>query len=385
LRVLFVSHYALPHVGGIETSIAAVAGELTGRGHDVAHLASAALRPGERDRMAPSPYRVVRVPAANALERRLGVPYPVFSPLLLSALRREVARADVVHAHGFLYLSSAVALGFARRAQHRPLRVLTEHVGHVPYPNAALDRAERIAIATLGRGTARRAEAIATYNARVAGELRELAPGALAAHIVNGVDPERFRPPRAGERGRVRGELGWDERPRVVFVGRAVAKKGLRVALEAAALGGGAFDLVVVGPGVDAPPGAPHVEALGGISPARLADVYRAADAFVLPSTGEGFPLSAQEAMASGLPIVLGDDAAYSDQVAGAGASVRLVSADGPAVAAELTALLADSAACRAAGEAAALHARSAFSWQTAADVHERLYAEVAEHRRAAP
>jgi glycosyltransferase involved in cell wall biosynthesis len=381
LRILLVSHYALPHVGGIETAIAGIAGELARRGHEVTHLASASLRPGEpadEER----PYRVVRVPAANVLERRLGVPYPLFSPRLVPALRAEVARADVVHAHGFLYQSSATALALARRAPGRPLRVLTEHVAHVPYTSLVLDRVERVAVATIGRAVARRAEAIATYNDRVAAELQALAPGTMAVRIANGVDVERFRPASDPERARLRAELGWDERPRVLLVGRGVEKKGLRVALEAVTLADGAFELVLAGPGLAAPPGALAVETLGTLPPGRLAEVYRAADAFMLPSVGEGFPLSAQEAMASGLPVVLGDDPAYASVVGGAGAGARLVPPAPEALVAELLSLLADPDQRARAGAEAADHARAAFSWPAAADVHERLYAEVAERRR---
>ena len=50
LRILFVSHYALPHLGGIEVVVDALARELATRGHSVVHVASAArggaVRPG---------------------------------------------------------------------------------------------------------------------------------------------------------------------------------------------------------------------------------------------------------------------------------------------------------------------------------------------------
>ena len=42
MRILFVSHYALPHLGGIEVAIDAMARELSGRGHEVAYVASGA-------------------------------------------------------------------------------------------------------------------------------------------------------------------------------------------------------------------------------------------------------------------------------------------------------------------------------------------------------
>ncbi|CAA9538862.1 MAG: hypothetical protein AVDCRST_MAG30-4524, partial [uncultured Solirubrobacteraceae bacterium] len=112
-RILFLSHYGLPHLGGMEVVIDAAARELARRGHEVTHLTSDAVNatPGEP----PAGYRVIRLPALNALETRLGVPYPVFGPALARALRREVARADVVHAHGFLYMPSVAGLAMARR------------------------------------------------------------------------------------------------------------------------------------------------------------------------------------------------------------------------------------------------------------------------------
>jgi phosphatidyl-myo-inositol dimannoside synthase len=49
---------------------------------------------------------------------------------------------------------------------------------------------------------------------------------------------------------------------------------------------------------------AEHVCFLGQVSDADLPDLYRAADLFVLPSTGEGFGIVFLEAMASGTPAL---------------------------------------------------------------------------------
>jgi len=153
-----------------------------------------------------------------------------------------------------------------------------------------------------------------------------------------------------------------------------VAKKGVDAALAACAHAQGAFELCVVGPGRPPATVPAHVELRGPEPPERVAELYRAADAFLLPSRGEGFPVTAQEAMASGLPTVLADDPGYPDYVAGAGAGVRLTRAEGPALAAALTELLADETRRRAAGASAAAHARATFSWARAADEHLALY-----------
>lgn len=359
MRILFASHYALPHIGGIESVIGALGDELRRRGHEVVHVASDADSGAARDD------GVIRVPAWNWPERALGVPWPVFGPRLGAALRREVARADVVHAHGALYMSSVGALLLGRHAA----RVLTEHVGHVAYESPVLDRAQAAAFATLGRAAARSAGAVVVLNEKVEGEMRALAPGRPVVTIRNGVDSERYRPAAPGEREALRRELGWDDRPRVLFVGRLVAKKGVHVALATAAAAQGAFELVLAGPGTVDARGA-DVRVLGRIDPDDVAPLYRAADAFLLPSRGEGFPVTAQEAMASGLPVVISDDPSYGPWVDGAGAGATLVRPEPRAILERLLPLLGDPAA----GAAAADHARREFSWSHAADEHERLY-----------
>jgi D-inositol-3-phosphate glycosyltransferase len=379
VRILFTSHYALPHLGGMEAAIDAVAGELSGRGHDVVLVTSAARRRDQHEGSTPTAYRVERVPAFNGFEERLQVPWPLFSPALAGVLRREVPRAEVVHAHGFLYMPTTVALGLARRSPSQPVRVLTEHVGRVGYESAALDGVERAAVASLGRLSARLAEGIVVLNEKVEAELRALAPGRELVRILNGVDGERYRPAGDEERRALRERLGWDERPRALFVGRLVAKKGLEPALAGAARAG--VELVVVGPGEPPRSPGPNVELMGPQPPERVAELYRAADAFVLPSRGEGFPVTAQEALASGLPVVLADDPGYAPYVDGAGAAVRLVAPTEEGVAGGLRELTADPGAHRAAAREAVAHARERFSWQRAAGEHEALYERLARSR----
>jgi glycosyltransferase involved in cell wall biosynthesis len=377
VRILSVTPYAPPHVGGLETLVDSLASRLAARGHDVTVVASpAGLADGLGSGPPPASYRIAYVPAAyKFLQRRVGVPYPLFGPALIRLLRREIPNADVVHAHGFLFQSTLAALALARRLAHRPATVLTEHVGHVPYANRVLDRAEAAAIGTLGRWSARLADAVAVYNASVYETIARIAPETRLEWIDTGIDTDFFRPPAADERASLRGQFAWDERPRVLFGGRAVAKKGLDVALEAARAGDGAFVLVVVG-AIEAPPGAPNVERLGLLSRERMAQAFRAADALLMPSRGEGLPVTIQEALSSALPVVATDDPGYRDSLAGFGAAARLMPVDGAAMGRALVEVVSDPGA-RSSAEAAVDLARERFSLDAYALAHERLYGEL--------
>ena len=71
--------------------------------------------------------RVVRVPAWHVFERRFNTPYPLFSPRLLFVLLREIASCDAVHAHGFMFMNSALSLVVARAYTRDFGRILQQH------------------------------------------------------------------------------------------------------------------------------------------------------------------------------------------------------------------------------------------------------------------
>ena len=354
MHILFVTHYALPHPGGIEFVIDQLGRRLSARGCTVTIIASrAGFRP---DWTGYGPLTVLRVPALNVLER-YGIPYPLFHPLrLAAALRDTLPAVDVVHLHGLLYQSNALAAWTARR-RGTPV-VLTEHVGLVPYTNPIVTGAERLAMASVGRLVARRCDRIAVLNRRIAEEVRPLArPGTPVEVIGNGVDTALFAPAPPAERDRLRAKWGLN-RPAVLFVGRLVPKKGL--GLAAAGVPPEA-DLIVCGqgnPGSDLPSNA---RLMGQLPQAELAELYRAADVFVLPSEGEGFPLAVQEALASGLPVITSDNAAIRETLGED--TALLVEREPGAVRAAIRALLDDPARRAALGEAGRRLAVAAFDW----------------------
>ncbi len=354
MHILFVTHYALPHPGGIEFVVDQLGRRMSARGCTVTVIAS---RAGFRATPnGDGPVTVIRVPALNVLEK-YGIPYPLFHPFgLAAALRRTLPTVDVVHLHGLLYQSGALAAWISRR-RGMPV-VLTEHVGLVPYANPIVTAIERAAIATVGRLVARHCDRIAVLNGRIAREMARLArPGTPVEVIANGVDTVLFAPALPGERERLRARWGL-ARPTALFVGRLVPKKGLEIAAAGVPPG---VDLVVCGRGTPPDDLPPDARLLGQLPQAALAELYRAADVFVLPSEGEGFPLAVQEALASGLPVIISDTPANREFL-GEDAAVFAERTPG-AVRAAICALLDDPARRAALGEAGRRLALAAFDW----------------------
>ena len=383
LRILYVTHYALPHVGGVEALVARMAEGMSGRGHEVEQIAAGLPGdpPGET---APGHPVIRRAKAWNVVEKRTGLPYPLYGPGLVRLLRQRIAWADLVHAHGFLFLPSVISMslakGRARRSGSGPARVLTEYGGRGAYESRVLRLLESTAIHAVGVRTLRSAEAVVAVNERIAAFVRTLVPGTEIIDIPQGIDTSAYRPPEAGERGALRKSLGWDERPRILFAGRLVPRKGAYLAAQAAATLGDQVELVVAGPGrlQDSPP---NLRALGELQPARMAELYRAADCLLLPSIAEGFPVSAQEALASGLPVILADDPVYAPYVAGAPDGVVLSERSVGALVEALRSI--DSGRLIDAGqrERLAEFAAERYSLDRSIDRHEDLYARLVAGR----
>ncbi len=303
------------------------------------------------------------MPAANILEK-YSIPYPIFDPVSLRRTLRDVlASADAVHIHGMLFMSSVFAARMGRRLQ-LPV-VLTEHVGRVPFRHPVLDGAQRVAFETIGRLCCRQVDAITVLNDRVERELRRLVDSKTPIiKVPNGVDTELFHPPSPATRESLRRKWGF-ERFTALFVGRFVPKKGMHLLLEARASD---FDLVLCGDELD---GA-NVRTLGKLDQKTLAEVYRAADVLVLPSEGEGFPLVVQEAMASGLPVVVTDNSEnreYLDETV-----ARFVTRDPSEIREAIQSLVRSPGLKERMGAAARRWAVERFDWEKCVDRYIQLY-----------
>lgn len=378
-RVLLVSHYFPPHLGGIENVVAEQARHLAAAGADVMVLTSG--RPGGIEVLGER-VRVLRVPAWDGLQEKAGIPFPVPGPRLLTSAVRWARWADVIHVHDGAYLTSWAA-GVASLVTRTPM-VMHQHVAIVEHPAAVVRLVQQAVWGTAGRLMLRRAERVFVLNDTVAAFVQGY--GGRVEHLPNGVDTALFTP--LGDQdpaglGRTfrlppsdlaRKRLGLPaDRVLVLFAGRLVPKKGYDLLIEAA---GPEYDLVFAGEGHDGVPAdRPGVFHLGRLDPAGLADAYRACDVFALPSTSEGFPLTVQEAMASGLPVVTTDDPGYASYRLDR-EHVRLLPREAAAIRATLAELAADPELRERMGRWSHAYATGGFSWPAhAATLLERYRA----------
>jgi len=357
MRILLVTHYYPSHRGGIEI----VAGQLSSR------WAAA----GMRVRWAASGVTPADGPGAvpmrtwNITERRLGFPYPLWSPGSLLQMRGLVDECDIVHLHDSLYMGNALASRFARHAG-KPV-VVTQHIGEVPYRNPVLRTLLKTANRTIGRRVLGTCEQAVFISPRVRDYFtRFVRFRRPPAYIANGVDLRVFHPVHDVEQ---------NKRPALLFVGRFVEKKGLPLIRDIARLRPD-WDVRLAGWGSLDPATwkLPNVACLGPLMATSLAAEYRSADLLLLPSVGEGFPLVIQEAAACGLPSLVSSATRVGhEETAG------FVSTAEPGVEpllAELDRLLSDREDLRLRGRLAAAHAASHWNWDVIADEYLNLFKE---------
>jgi D-inositol-3-phosphate glycosyltransferase len=306
-KVLIVSAYAEPHVGGVEVVVGQQARTLASLGYQVTVITSRCGGGAASERL--DGFEIVRVPAWNGLEERKAVAFPLWSPSALRRLARAVKDADIVHVHDVYPVSSVLAAALAALAR-RPL-FLTQHVAIVSHDNAAVERVQRACYATIAPFLWRRATSITIYNTIVEQFLiGHRVPREKIRLTYNGVDIARFRPgtPERARSTRLRHGIDPDQ-PLILFAGRLVPKKGVRHLVAAASP---RYQVALAGPG-QVPDAAPAgVTFLGPVSRDELLALYQASDIFAFPAVGEMLTLVMQEAMACGLPVVTTDDPAYA-------------------------------------------------------------------------
>jgi len=306
VRILLASNYYPEHMGGIETVAASLASGYRLRGHDVRWIAGDIHERPHRGHADDVPVRVW-----NGIEG-LGFPYPLPGPSGVVRIRQEVAWSQIVHLHDCLYPANIAAFRAARRAR-RPV-LLTQHVAEVPYPNPLIRALQSLAYASIGKAVLSRADQVVFVSEQVRLSFEPRVHFRKTPLVIeNGVDAQLFRPASPAEREAFRSRLGASvSQPLLLFVGRFVEKKGVRL-LRPLIETTPQCAWLMIGRAGDVDPSTwhlPNLRVIAQLTPAQLREHYAAADLLVLPSSGEGFPVVAQEAMACGTPALLSEQTA---------------------------------------------------------------------------
>ncbi len=192
--------------------------------------------------------------------------------------------------------------------------------------------------------------------------------------IPHGVDTDLFAP---GPREEARARVGLPmERPVVLFVASDLRerRKGLHLLEEALRLLERPPLLVTAGSGAVAP-GIEH-RALGPLEGERLADAYRAADVFAVPTLADVQTQTAPESLACGTPCVSFDAGGVTDVVRDGETGLHARFADARSFAQALDRLLRDDELREHLSVRARAAAAAEFSLRLQADRYERLYEE---------
>ena len=369
LQVTIVAHH-VGGVGGMERQLAQLVTGLLESGHRVTVIARSCG-------LGPHPHLShVRVPGPR---RPFVLAFPWF--LVAGTVKVWLHRAGVLHITGALVLNrpDVVTVHFCNAAVGERRGLARTRRPTLPYRlngRLALWMGRLVERFCYRPGWAGRLVAVSTG---VAAEIGRHFPHMTDRTITipNAVDPEEFRPSVAG-RAEVRSEMGIADTDLVaLFVGSEWEGKGLRQAIEALAAAP-CWRLLVVGSGdrrrfeslaAELDVGA-RVQFTG--SRTDVARLYRSADALVLPSGYEAFPLVLLEGAASGLPLLV-TPVSGADELLEDGVNGWFIERDGASVARRLVALE-ESESRRAEMARAARESALRFAWPDVVRRYEGLY-----------
>lgn len=201
----------------------------------------------------------------------------------------------------------------------------------------------------------------------------------------NGVDIERFKPTKTNEK--IKQQIGLDNKPCVLFVGRLIPRKGLPFLIKAAKhiiKENNQTMFVIVGDGPLKNNLRTHLEKsnlstnfifLGDVHESALPALYNCADVFALPSIQEGQGIALLEAQATAKPVVAFNVGGVSEAVLDKETGL-LVKPSSRELAEAIMKLLADCALREKMGSRGREFVSAYFSWDICAQRMLQVYRE---------
>ncbi len=386
LHILHVTPYYAPAYafGGVVSAVQGLAEAAAAAGARVTVVTTDALnQQGERAQPESellNGVKVVRV--ANvlpALRGRFNLSTPRRFGSVVDFMLRN---ADVLHLHEFRTVEAVIA---SHRAVKRGVPIVLSPHGtltHSTGRSALKRRWDR----WLSPYVAQRVDAVIALSEAEATDVRALwaqfwpRQHPLSIHIVpNGVTPAAFADLPDPAPFRQRWGLGADRV--ILYMGRLHPRKGadrLAAAFQQADLPN--TRLLIVGPDEGLRAGLlalndPRIVLTGYLSGAERLAALACAAVFALPAVGEGLPMTALEAMACGVPVVL-SHGCNLPEVAAAGAGL-VVDPTPEAFCAALQTLLTDEALRQQMSAAARQLIAERFTWESIAAQVEPIYRQL--------
>lgn len=303
MKIVQLTPYFYPHLGGVESHVLELSKQLIKKGHEV--LVVTTKLEGTKKRSV-----VEGVPVKRVEPLTIKFSTPIIPDLSKSLMKEDF---DILHSHSPPPMMSFFGLRSAKK-KDVPF-VLTYHCDlEIPYIFGPF--IVSLYKRTMGTYTVSQADKIITTTSTY-GATSRVVWQEDADIIPNAVDTHRFNPNNDGEW--VREKLGLDEHEKLVmYVGRIVYHKGLEYFVRSAKHLGPNVKHLLVGTGDFRPELERIIEEediedkvlfAGRVPNEDLPDYYDAADVFVLPSVSrlEAFGIVALEAMASGTPVIVSD------------------------------------------------------------------------------
>lgn len=365
MKIGLVCPYNVALGGGVQEIVSAMRTHLERRGH-TANIISAQ----PRDLGAIDTSGMVFLGTAIDLKWPNHTTAPLSSGISTEAIDQVLAaeQFDILHFHE----PWVPALSRQILSRSRSVNIATFHA---KVPETIMSRTLSVVITPYMRLVLKDLHELTAVSAPAAEYVCSLTDRPVTL-IPNGIDLDHFKyMPRPHARN-----------PRtILYIGRLEHRKGVKYLLRAFQLlvqSDETMHLVIAGDGPERArletfveeTHTPNVEFLGYVSDDTKLELLAQADVFCSPAVfGESFGIVLLEAMASGLPVVAGDNSGYASVMHGFGA-LSLVNPKDPADFARRLQLLLNEPKLRALWQEWAREYVQQFSYESIVDRYERLY-----------
>lgn len=308
MRILHVTPFYPPSVGGMEVVVESLSRKLVDAGHQVTVFTS----------NVPQSIKQETIQGIEIYRFRswFGPLNNQFTPGLFFKLLKERSY-DVVHVHSHVFLADNMT-AFTKIFTRLPM-VLTSH-GAIPGYRGIKHSIEAVYNATAGKWTLRAMDRIIAVSPSQADILENLGARRKDIRIIpSGFDLSQFHLERDSQEFKTKYSIGG--RKTILFVGTLIPRKGIEYLIEAVSYS--KFKPLLLLVGGEIPGFLGHqkyleektrrfgvekdVLFLGHFTREKLEPAYLASDLFAFPSLIEGLPLVLLEAMFYGKGIVATD------------------------------------------------------------------------------